>query len=134
MKAQQPSTEELRLTYISALQHPLIIFQDRSSQLNLNDLFIDPPSSSPAFTKTKHLLTTMKLAFMSFLVASTSASVHAEGLRSNVIVLSVLTASARSVEGHLRQDTSPTLDEQPIIDGNDTVLKVNNGRFHNAIG
>ena len=57
MKAQQPSTEELLLTHISALHHPLIIFQDRSSQLNLNDLFINPPSSSPAFTKTKHLLT-----------------------------------------------------------------------------
>jgi len=66
----------------------------------------------------------MKLAFMSFLVASTSALVHAEALRSNVIVLSVLTASARSVEGHLRQDTSPTLDEQPLIDGEDTVLQV----------
>jgi len=59
----------------------------------------------------------MKLVFMSFLVASTSASVQAEALRSNVIVLSVLTASARSVEGHLRQDTSPTLDEQPFITG-----------------
>ena len=66
----------------------------------------------------------MKLVFMPFLVASTSALVHAEALRSNVIALSVLTASARSVEGHLRQDTSPTLDEQPLIDGDDTVLQV----------
>jgi len=73
---------------------------------------------------TSPLLTTLKLAFMPFLVASTSALVHAEALRSNVIVLSVLTASARSVEGHLRQDTRPMLDEQPLIDGDDTVLQV----------
>jgi hypothetical protein len=65
----------------------------------------------------------MKLAFMSFLVASTSALVHAEALLSNVIVLSVLTALARSVEGDLRQDTSPTLDEQPLIEAMTLSLK-----------
>jgi hypothetical protein len=54
----------------------------------------------------------MKLALMSFLVASTSASVHAEALQSNVIVLSVLTALARSVEGQ------STINEQNLLDGN----------------
>ena len=114
-----------------SLHHPLITFQVIASISTISSS--TKTSSSPAFTKTKHLLTTMKLAFMSFLVASTSALVHAEALQSNIIVLSVLTASARSVEGHLRQDTSPTLDEQPFIDGDETVLKANNGRFLNAI-
>ena len=66
---------------------------------------------------------------MSFLVASTSASVHAEALPSNVIVLSVLTASARSVEGHLRQDTSPTLDEQPLIEATTLSFKTTMGDY-----
>ena len=109
----QPSTEELLRTYAEGnLLFGSYPSSSPSSSHNFSSLRIEtsqPPLFFSSITKTKHLLTTMKLAFMSFLVASTSALVHAEALPSNVIVLSVLTASARSVEGHLRQDTSPTL-------------------------